>query len=355
MEAALTFARYLSRLFLLRQAAATLALAGLLQLVDLMDKADDILARGLGVAGMVRFTLYRLPLVLGPVQPVAVLVAALMTWGALARRGEIAALRAAGVSVAGLVGWLLPAGLVVSALAFLLADRVAPAADAAFARWWQASGPAEAAPAGRLWFRDGMDVVAVDRIEAGGHLLRGVELVHRTPDGRLARWILSERAEWRDGGGWALVAGSERGPDGVTRRFDRAPWGTGVAPANLLELTRPAPLLSSGRLWAALHGRWISLDSPQTVETRLLRALAAPLAPLLMIVLATPVAGGTPRSGGIPGGTALGLAAGLSYLLLDGILGVLGESGTLPPVLAAWLPHAAFACIGGAMLLYVEG
>ena len=354
MEAALTFARYLSRLFLLRLAAATLALAGLLQLVDLMDKADDILARGLGVAGMVRFTLYRLPLVLGPVQPVAVLVAALMTWGALARRGEIAALRAAGVSVAGLVGWLVPAGLVVSALAFVLADRVAPAADAAFARWWQATGPAETAPPGRLLFRDGMDVVAVDRIEAGGRLLLGVELVRRTPDGRLARWILSERAEWRDGG-WALVAGSERGPDGVTRWFDRAPWGTGVAPANLLELTRPAPLLSSGRLWAALQGRWVSRDSPQTVETRLLRALAAPLAPLLMIILATPVAGGTPRSGGIPGGMALGLAAGLSYLLLDGILGVLGEAGTLPPVLAAWLPHAAFASIGGAMLLYVEG
>lgn len=52
---------------------------------------------------------------------------------------------------------------------------------------------------------------------------------------------------------------------------------------------------------------------------------------------------------------ALGLAAGLSYLLLDGILGVLGEAGTLPPLLAAWLSHATFACVGGAMLLYVEG
>jgi len=109
------------------------------------------------------------------------------------------------------------------------------------------------------------------------------------------------------------------------------------------------------RLWAALNGRWVSRDPPKTLETRLMRALAAPLAPLLMIILATPVAGGTPRSGGIPGGMGLGLAAGLSYLLLDGILGVLGEAGSLPPLLAAWLPHAAFACIGGAMLLYVEG
>lgn len=350
----MTFARYLSRLFLLRLAAATLALAGLLQLVEIMDKADEILARGLGVQGMARFALYRLPLLLGPVQPIAVLVAALLTWGALARRGEIAALRAAGVSLTRLVAWLMPAGLAVSALVFVLSDRIAPAADAAFARWWRATASADDSSGGRLWFRDGMDVVGVDRVGRDGHVLFGVELVRRHADGRLAQWTMAERAEWRNGG-WELLAGNDRAADGMTRPFEREGWATALAPANLLELARPLPLLSSGRLAAALHGSWASRESPQTLETRLMRAMAAPLVPLLMIVLATPVAGGTPRSGGIPGGTALGLAAGLSYLLLDGILGVLGESGTLPPLLAAWLPHATFACVGGAMLLYVEG
>ncbi|MCR6632822.1 MAG: LptF/LptG family permease [Magnetospirillum sp.] len=351
----MTFGLYLNRLFLLRLIVATLALAGLLQLVELMDKADEILARGLGTVGIVRFGLYRLPLLLGPVQPIAVLIAALLTWGALARRGEIAALRAAGVSVARLVAWLIPAGLAAAAAAFALVDQVAPAADAAFTRWWRATGPAESAPGGRLWFRDGMDVVAVDRVAADGRSLSGIELVRRQPDGRLAQWIMAERAEWR-GGRWTLLAGGVRFPDGQMRPFDRMPWTTGLVPANLMELAQPVPpLLSSRRLVAALQGRWASRDSPQTLETRLMRVLAVPLAPLLMIVLATPVAGGTPRSGRIPGGMALGLAAGLSYLLLDGILGVLGEAGTLPPLLAAWLSHATFACVGGAMLLYVEG
>lgn len=354
----MTFGLYLSRLFLLRLAAVALALAGLLQLVDLMDRADDILARGLGVAGMARFALYRLPLLVGPVLPVAVLIAALLTWGMLARRGEIAALRAAGVPVARLVAVLMPAGLLAAALAFAVTDRIAPAADAALARWWQATGPAAAPAGGRLWFRDGLDVVAVervegDRVEGGGSRLHGVEVVRRHPDGRLAHWIMAERAEWHDGA-WTLLAGSERSPDGGQTAFARAPWRTGLVPANLLELTRPAPVLSTGRLVAALHGRWASREPPATLETRLMRALAAPLKSLLMIVLATPVAGGTPRGGGIPGGMAMGLAAGLSYLLLDGILGVLGEAGTLPPLLAAWLPHATFACVGATMLLQVE-
>lgn len=355
----MTFALYLSRMFLTRLVAGMLALAGLLQLVELMDKADEILERGLGIAGMGRFAFYHLPLVLGSVLPIAVLVAATTTLAALARRGEIAALRAAGLPVVRLAGWLIPAGLVVGAFGFVLADRMAPSADAAFARWWQATAPAQAqaqaqAQAERLWFRHGMEVVGVDGVEAEGRRLIGVELIQRHPDGRLAQWVFAERAEWLDGG-WHLVGGSQRTAEGRARPFDRLSWATGLAPANVVELARPAPLLSTQRMAAALHGRWATRDSPKVLETRLLRTFAAPLTPLLMIVLAMPVAVGTPRGGGIPVGMAVGLAAGLSYLLLDGILGVLGEAGNFPPIMAALLAHATFACVGGAMLLYVEG
>ncbi|MBC7953848.1 MAG: LptF/LptG family permease [Rhodospirillaceae bacterium] len=346
----MTFALYLSRMFLARLMAGMLALAGLLQLVELMDKADEILERGLGVAGMARFAFYHLPLVLGAVLPIAVLMASTLTLAALARRGEIAAMRAAGLPVAQLVGWLIPVTLAVAAFHFVLADRVVPAADAAFARWWHTDD----AQAERLWFRDGMDVVGVDRVEAEGRHLIGVELVRRQSDGRLAQWIAAERAEWGDGR-WTLVVGNQRGAEGGARPFDRMPWNTTLVPPNLVELARSAPLLSTGKLMAALRGDWATRDSPKVLETRLWRIVSAPLTLVLLMVLATPVAGGTPRSNGIPAGMAVGLAAGLSYLLLDGILGALGEAGTLPPIMAAWLAHGAFACIGGAMLLYVEG
>jgi lipopolysaccharide export system permease protein len=342
------FGRYLSRMFLVRLVLFMLVLAGLLQLVELMDKADEIMARGLGVAGLARYAFYRLPLVLGPVLPMAVLLAALLTFAGLAQRGEIAAMRAAGLSVARLVAWLMPAALAVALFGFALNDVVAPRADAAFARWWRLEATE------RLWFRDGLDVVGVDRVEAEGRRLTGIELVRRQPDGRLAQWISAERAEWRDGS-WALLSGDWRAGEGSVRPFDQVPWATMLTPGNLVALQRPAPVLSSSRLRAALDGRWASRDPPKALQTRLWRSFAAPVASLLMILLATPVAGGTPRNGGIPGGMAVGLAAGLSYLLLDGILGVLGEVGNFPPLMAAWLPHATLACIGGAMVLYVEG
>ena len=51
----------------------------------------------------------------------------------------------------------------------------------------------------------------------------------------------------------------------------------------------------------------------------------------------------------------LGLGAGLLYLVVDGLLTALGQTGVLPPALAAWGAPIAFACGAISVLLYMEG
>lgn len=342
----MTLIVYVSKMYAAMLMLIVIALAGLLQLVDLMDRADEVLARGLGMGGMVRYGVLRLPLTLAAAMPIAALAAAVLTFAALAGRGEVSALRAAGLPVARLAVALVPAAAAVGAVQFVLSNLVVPPADAAFARWW--GTPDEA-----VWFADGLDVVGVNRVAAEGALLHGIEVTQRQPDGHLAAVLAAERAEWRDGR-WALLDGIRFG-DAETQRFDRLPWPTRLSPANLAELARPAPVLSTGRLTAILAGSWAARDPVAALRVRLLRLVALPVIPVVMVLLASPVAGATRRGGGIPAGMAVGLAAGLSYLLLDGILAAMGEAGTLPPVLAAWSAHAIFACFGGAALLHAEG
>lgn len=344
----MTIASYLTRLYIARLTLLLVGLAALLQVVELMDRSDDVLDRGFGVVGLIRYGLLRLPLTVGAAVPVAALTAAVLTFAALAARGEVVAMRAAGLPVMRLAAVLLPAAAVLGFGHLLLADRLQPRADAAFARWW-----GEVAT-GRLWFADGLDVVGIERVEADGTRLSGVEITRRQPDGRLADVLTAARAQWSDGR-WALLDGNRMAASGPSQPFDRLPWLTRLEPANLLELTRPAPVLSIGRLNAALKGGWAVRDTPAAVATRLLRLTALPVMPMLMVLLASPVAGATRRGGGIPAGMAVGLVSGLSYLLLDGILAAMGEAGTLPPPLAAWLAHGVFACVGGALLLHAEG
>ena len=92
--------------------------------------------------------------------------------------------------------------------------------------------------------------------------------------------------------------------------------------ANNHESANPAPYLTQ---W---HYRW-----------------ALPFTCLVTVMLATPLAVHFSRRG--PGGGIL-LAVVLSGLLLlvTSISMALGESGTLKPIHAAWLPNIAFAILG---------
>ncbi|HSV28547.1 MAG TPA: LptF/LptG family permease, partial [Candidatus Omnitrophota bacterium] len=95
----MTLGRYLRWLFMLRFVAALLALTALLQLVDLMDRSDEILDRGLGWPGMLRFAVLRLPLVVPSVIPIAALASAVLTLAGLAYSSEVAAMRASGLAL----------------------------------------------------------------------------------------------------------------------------------------------------------------------------------------------------------------------------------------------------------------
>jgi lipopolysaccharide export system permease protein len=49
------------------------------------------------------------------------------------------------------------------------------------------------------------------------------------------------------------------------------------------------------------------------------------------------------------------MGAGLLFLVVDGVFTALGESGTVPALLAAWAAPAIFAALGGSALLFQEG
>jgi lipopolysaccharide export system permease protein len=53
--------------------------------------------------------------------------------------------------------------------------------------------------------------------------------------------------------------------------------------------------------------------------------------------------------------SAAALAAGLTFLVFDGLLTALGEGGALSPFLAAWTAPVVFAAMAATVLLRMEG
>jgi len=90
-------------------------------------------------------------------------------------------------------------------------------------------------------------------------------------------------------------------------------------------------------------------------QTRFLDAFAGPFATLVMLLLAAPVALANFRSG--QGAVLLsgGLAAGLIFLVVNGLLSALGEGGMLSPALAVWGGPVIFAALAAYALIALEG
>ena len=334
----------------------------LLQLLDLLDRASEVLGRGDGgVVDVARYAALRLPTLAGQAVPLAVLVGAALAFGRLAATSEMAALRAAGVGAWRVLGALLPAGALAAAAQFALLHMVAPRTERALADWWDGRNAAAAEPVAlsrRLWLRNGSDIVAADAVSLDGERLEGVLVVRREQDGSVAARIEARRAEHDGAAGWTLREASiVRPAQARAERLAELAWPDGPAPASMQDLARPTEAQPLDRLLAGARGEGAVARGVAFYGTRVQGVAAALLTPFIMLLLAAPAAFGLPRGGG--GGAArraaVGVALGLGYLVSAGLLAALGEASFLPPALAAWTAPLVFAVLGVLLLQREEG
>src|SRR5262249_58260824 len=97
-----------------------------------VDRFDSFLQHDAPAGAIIRLFLYRMPLIVTQVTPVAVLAGGLVGRGLLARQNEFVAMRARGVSIWQILLPLALLSLVISGVVFAWNEAVVPAS----ARGW---------------------------------------------------------------------------------------------------------------------------------------------------------------------------------------------------------------------------
>lgn len=348
---------YVRHMLTVRTLAALAAMIALLQLVDLLDHMADILGRGLGIEGVLKYAVLRTPAMAEQICGIAMLVGGVFTFLQLGRNSEIVAMRATGLSTGQIVRMALPVAVLVAACDLVVADQVTPRAQQELATWWTATTPKTVeAKQKPQWFRAGGDLVLAQGASIDGKTLRDVRLYMRTPDKQLTRRVIAKTAVstpqgWRLDGATVTEIGLDRA---VTVPAQNMLWHTALTPPDVARLFSPSYLISSTTAWRSLQGQGAINQSPAFFRTRLHRVFAEPLGVLIMLLMAIPVSLATFRNGRTVPLVIYGLGGGLLYLVVDGLLTALGQTGALPPFIAGWTAPVLFGCAATAVLLYAE-
>ena len=114
--------------------------------------------------------------------------------------------------------------------------------------------------------------------------------------------------------------------------------------------------MTLAKIWSFATSADVGVRPTYFYEAWLQKRFSLPVSSILMILLAAPVAHSLyRRDRGLAAGMAIGFGLGFLYFISDGLVMSLGETGAVPPVVAAWLPILVFASVGGAWLIRLEG
>jgi len=376
--------RYIARSWAGNVTLVLLAFMSIYFLGEFMDLIDDIQQHKVKGKVIVHYYAFHLWQIGFTVAPIAVLVGVLVTLGLLARRNEITAMKAGGISVYRAAGPVLGMGLLASVLLYGMQEWVLPATNKAAAadRNVIKGRPAQSSDQfDRRW------VLASDErfynfdyiVERDTARARGVAEPGR--DGEFSvygfsiydvdqkTWELRERlyasrAAWNGATrtydlerGWRRTTGerSSYRPFAAqrVRVIGREPGGEIEPPSYFRREEKPSDTMGFGELRdyiASLEARGFDVAK---LRVQLHRKLAFPMVGLVMTLLAVPFSFVVARRGALYGiGIAIVIA--IVYWAVLGIFEALGSSALLHPALAAWAPNLIFGAAGLYMILTLE-
>jgi LPS export ABC transporter permease LptF/LPS export ABC transporter permease LptG len=298
--------------------------------------------------------------------PISVLIASLVTIGALTKTSELVVMKASGVSLYRVAVPLIASAFIVGAVLFVLdATVLGPANRRAEALRDLMRGTATLQALHQPWMAgsDG-SIYYLRGYDRANSRFVGVDIFEFTGDlEAIRRHTYAQRVAYLGSDGHAPTASRWRLEDGWTRTFEGGEerhlerFATTSRPLETLAYFSQEPpdarFMSYGQLREHTErlqsGGFDVLDQ----EVALARKLAFPFVTVIMTLIAIPFAVTIGR-GGTMAGIGVGVAMALFYWGALSISAALGAGGLIAPVLAAWAPNLLFGAGAAYLVLTVR-
>lgn len=330
---------------------------------DFFDRIDNIVAEDAAFWTSVRYFLYKIPLTITLMLPVAMLVSTMLTIGLLSKNSEFTAMRASGATVMWIARPVLALGFGVSLFALIVNETVVPYATRRVKEIYNIDIRQKDKRGGYsqsdIWWRSGNRFFSVGMFDSRTNQMLDLSEFRLNEDFSIIRRIDAAKTSWLNPSlGWSMR--------GVTDyRFGEA---------DVPEITRypvlPLPLTDRPEEFYDVK------TEPQTMSFRQLRRfikqqaangisitgyladlhgkIAFPFISFIVTLIALPFALKPARSGSLAASFVAGLVIGFSYYAVDSFSIAMGRAEIWPPVLAAWTANILMGFVGLVLNLGTE-
>jgi lipopolysaccharide export system permease protein len=328
-----------------------IALILLLTLFNLFTLADELKDIGKGSYDLTAiFTYLALtsPRVCYELVPAAALLGSLFVLGSMGNNRELIAMRAAGVSILGIIRSVLVAGAILATFAIFMGELIAPTAETS-AQMLRATAQNQQLVSNArygLWLREGEKFINVRKLEPNGELAD--VSIYELNDSHLKNVTHAEKATYLENEQWRLenLAQSHISIEKMqANSTSQQTWETKIAPdlvkiavvnpdnLSLLDLAQYIQFLKSNQ------------QKSQTFELAFWGRIVNPFVTFVMLLVATPFVIGVKRGVNVGSRMMIGIVIGMSFNILDKIFGHVGLIYDFNPFLVAMLPSLVVSSI----------
>ncbi|MGI9523827.1 MAG: LPS export ABC transporter permease LptG [Hyphomicrobiaceae bacterium] len=358
----MTLRYYIVRQFATMVVVAFAICAILIFMIDFVEllreagKGSDV---GLGV--LLWLAILRLPAYSEILLTFAVLVGSIASLLMMARKSELAVMRAGGLSAWGLISPCVIAALVLGVFSTTIYNPVAAAgrarAEVLFAEAFGKNSNFLRQSSGVPWLRqdstDGPSVIAASAAAENGVSLLGVRIVQFDEQNRFVERIDAKRARLWDGF-WLVEDGWVSRVGHAPKQFESFTVATYLSPERVKDAFGSIISLSFWELPTLIDvvERAGLSAAPYHVQYQLL--WARPFLLAVMVLLAATVSLKSFRSGGIQTMVVFGMVGGIGFFLLAEVSRQVGVAGLVAPWVAVWVPVSVACLVSATVLLYQE-
>jgi lipopolysaccharide export system permease protein len=358
---------YIARRFVWAFLQVFLIFGAIMLLIDTVEQLRRFSDSGIGTTGALRLAAMNTPTSLYRILPLITILAAIMLFLALARSSELVVIRAAGRSALRFLVAPVVMALAIGGGAVAVMNPLVAATQKEYDRLWAnaASGVQSTLSLSDsgLWLRQGSDagqtVIRAVRANTDGTELYGVTFQMFDGAGQPQSRVEAREARLQPGA-WALtgakrwdmtLANPERNaealadgatlPSNLTREGIRDSFGEPSA-VPFWQLPGYISGLESAGFSARAHQVWYQME------------LAQPLLLVAMVLIAAGFTMRHARAGKSGVLVVLAILGGFFIFFLRNFAQVLGESGQIPIILAAWTAPLAATLMALGLLLHLE-